>query len=262
MTNAYSQALSADAPVAVVTGGASGIGYAVAAALVEQGYHVTIAGRRPDALAEAVQKLQLIDDQAQIDGVVTDVGKYDQVDRLFAAVEEKHGRIDALVSAAAALHVAPFDELTHADWLEMVDVVLNGAALACMHAAKRMKAQGGGRMVLVGSVSGMVSDAGLAHYNAAKAGLHSLGRSLAVDLAPYNITANVVAPGWIRTPMIADFVDTVSAEWLRHMNPMSRAASPDEVANLVRYLIIDAPTFVTGAVIPVDGGQTAMNHYH
>ncbi|MFC8431939.1 SDR family NAD(P)-dependent oxidoreductase [Streptomyces sp. NPDC057253] len=251
-----------DAPVAVVTGGATGIGLAVAEALAGQGYDVVVAGRRAEALADAVERLRTIAPAARVCAVPTDVGAPADVDALFARVEAEYGRLDALVTAAAALHVAPFDELTPADWHTMIDVVVNGAALSCMHATRLMKARGGGRIVLIGSVSGMVSDAGLAHYNAAKAAVHSLARSLAVDLAPYGITANAIAPGWIRTPMISDFVDTVDAEWLRHMNPMSRAADPAEVADVVRYLVTEAPTFLTGATIAVDGGQTAMNHYH
>ncbi|WEH12842.1 SDR family NAD(P)-dependent oxidoreductase [Streptomyces sp. VNUA24] len=251
-----------DTPVAVVTGGATGIGFAVAEALAGRGYDVVVAGRRAETLTEAVEQLRTTVPGARVTGVPTDVGAPADVDALFARVEAEYGRIDALVTAAAALHVAPFDELTPSDWHSMIDVVVNGAALSCMHATRLMKARGDGRIVLIGSVSGMVSDAGLAHYNAAKAAVHSLARSLAVDLAPYGITANAIAPGWIRTPMISDFVDTVDAEWLRHMNPMSRAAEPAEVADVVRYLVTEAPTFLTGATIAVDGGQTAMNHYH
>ncbi|MFJ9900663.1 SDR family NAD(P)-dependent oxidoreductase [Streptomyces sp. NPDC091280] len=262
MTGSSHTTARSDTPVTVVTGGATGIGFAVAEALAGRGHHIVIAGRRSEVLAEAVENLRKSAPDVTVTGVTANVGVPADVDALFAEVAERHGRIDALVTAAAALHVAPFDELDPADWHSMIDVVVNGAALSCMHATRLMKAQGGGRIVLVGSVSGMVSDAGLAHYNAAKAAVHSLARSLSVDLAPYGITANAIAPGWIRTPMISDFVDTVDAEWLRHMNPMSRAADPAEVADVVRYLVTEAPTFLTGATIAVDGGQTAMNHYH
>ena len=262
MTEKYVEALRSDAPTAVVTGGGTGIGYAVAEALVEQGYYVTIVGRRRDVLMDAVRRLEKIDDRVKVTGHVADVGDRAQVAGVFRDVAERYGRLDALVTAAAALHVAPFDELVEAEWDQMIDVVLNGAAWSCLHASRIMQAQGGGRIVLIGSVSGQLTDAGLAHYSAAKAGVHSLARGLAVDLGKYNIAANAIAPGWVRTPMISDFVDQVDAQWLRHMNPMSRAADPAEIANVVRYLVVDAPTFLTGTTIPVDGGQTAMNHFH
>jgi NAD(P)-dependent dehydrogenase (short-subunit alcohol dehydrogenase family) len=247
---------------AVVTGGATGIGFATAQALAGAGYQVMIAGRRVDVLEEAVERLRAQHPQARIESEPTDVAVPEQAAALIEAAADRFGRLDALVSNAALLDVTPFQDLTMTQWAAMMGVVAGGAAATCLAAVPHLKAQGGGRIVLVGSVSGITSDAGLPHYGAAKAAVHALARGLAVDLAPFNISANAVAPGWVRTPMNDTFVDSVGPEFLRRVNPQARAADPAEIAEVIRYLVAEAPGFLSGATICVDGGQTAMNHYY
>ncbi|VXB62750.1 SDR family NAD(P)-dependent oxidoreductase [Aeromicrobium sp. 9AM] len=247
-------------PVALVTGGGSGIGLASAEALARAGHDVTIVGRRPAALAEAAAQVRAAAREATVLVAPADVGARDEVEGAFAATLSTFGRLDVFVGAAAALHTANFRDLTIEGWDEMVDVVLRGSAMCAMAATRHFVQAGGGRVIFIGSISASVSDFELAHYCAAKAGVHALARSMAVDLASANIWVNVVAPGWVNTPMIGEYVDSLEAGVLLAMNPQGRAARPAEIADVVRFLAVDAPPFLTGSTITVDGGQTVMNH--
>ena len=248
-------------PVAIVTGGGSGIGLASALALAAAGYNLVINGRRAGLLEQAALAIRQAAPGAVVETVAGSIGSVADVEAMFARAESAFGRLDAVVGAAAALHVANFKDLTIDDWDEMQGTVLRGAALVAMAATRKFVAsKTRGRIVFITSVSARVSDPGLAHYCAAKAGVEALTRSLAVDLSADGIVANAVAPGWIHTPMIGEFVDTLAPSALAVMNPQARAADPDEVAEVVRFLVVDAPTFLTGTTITVDGGQTAMNH--
>ena len=130
--------------------------------------------------------------------------------------------------------------------------------LFCGMDASSMAERKSGRMVLIASTNSIVSEAGSAHYSAAKAAASSLARSLCVDLAPHGIRVNAVAPGWIHTSMVDEFVQSATPETLRDINPLGRVGKPGEVANLIEYLALDAPDYLTGATILIDGGQTAV----
>lgn len=248
-------------PVAIIAGAGSGIGLASAQALARTGYDLVINGRRAQPLEEAAMAIAAATPLARVEVVAGSVAVPGDVDALFARAAGVFGRLDAVVNAAAALHVANFKELTIEDWDAMNATVLRGSALFAMAATRAFIAAGTkGRMVFITSISARVADPGLAHYCAAKAGVDALVRSLAVDLSADGIIANAVAPGWVHTPMIGEFVDQLAPGALSVMNPQSRAADPAEVAEVVRFLVADAPAFLTGSTITVDGGQTIMNH--
>lgn len=248
-------------PVAIVTGGGSGIGLACATSLAAAGFRLVINGRRKDLLDLAAREIIASTPGAEVEVVSGSVANPEDVNAIFARATDAYGRLDAVVSAAAALHVANFKELTLEDWDAMNGTVLRGAALIAMASTKAFLASATrGRMVFISSISARVADPGLAHYCAAKAGVDALVRSLAVDLSADGIVANAVAPGWIHTPMIGEFVDSLAPGALAVMNPQARAADPKEVADVVRFLVVDAPEFLTGSTITVDGGQTVMNH--
>ena len=252
---------TSDRPVAIISGGGSGIGLACARSLAGAGYDLVINGRRSTALDEAAHGIIQSLPATRIEVVSGSVANPGDVDAIFERASRVYGRLDAVVSAAAALHVANFKDMTLADWDEMNATVLRGAALIAMAATRAFLASATkGRMVFISSISARVADPGLAHYCAAKAGVDALVRSLAVDLSADGIVANSVAPGWIHTPMIGEFVDSLAPGALAVMNPQARAADPDEVAQVVRFLVEDAPPFLTGTTITVDGGQTIMNH--
>ena len=194
---------------AVVTGGGSGIGAAVAAALHSAGYGVTIAGRRADVLEKTAQELRDARGAggAQVRTQVTDVAQTDQVTALFDQHVAHFGGVAALVTAAAAYEPVPFLGLTRESWDATMDVALTGSVLAAAEAARHMKAAGGGRIVLFSSINGFHSEPESVHYSAAKAAIISVARSLAVDLAGTGVIANAIAPGWVYTPMTAEFVE-------------------------------------------------------
>jgi len=125
-------------------------------------------------------------------------------------------------------------------------------------AARVMADAGGGRIILISSINSPLSEPESTHYSAAKAAVSSLVRSIAVDVADRGIQANAVAPGWVHTAMVDDFVKQASPESLKRLNILGRVGQPDEIANVIEYLALDAPTYLTGATIFVDGGQTAM----
>src|SRR5260221_1617043 len=176
---------------AVVTGGGSGIGAAVAAALRSAGYGVTIAGRRADVLEKTAQELRDAPGApgTQIRTQVTDVAQTDQVTALFDQHVAHFGRVDALVTAAAAYEPVPFLDLTRASWDATMSVTLTGSVLAAAEAARHMKAAGGGRIVLFSSINGFHSEPESVHYSAAKAAIISVAKSLAVDLAGTGVIA-------------------------------------------------------------------------
>jgi NAD(P)-dependent dehydrogenase (short-subunit alcohol dehydrogenase family) len=249
-----------DKKSAVVTGGGSGIGAAVAAALAAAGYGITIAGRRGEVLEKTAAELRATAGEATsaIRTQVTDVARPEQIKELFDGHVGHFGGIDALVTAAAAYEPVPFLDLTPQSWAGTMDVALTGSVLAAAEAARHMKAAGGGRIVLFSSINGFHSEPESVHYSAAKAAIISVAKTLAVDLAGTGVITNAIAPGWVYTPMTAEFVDQASPEQLRRINTLGRVGRPEEIAGVVRYLVTEAPEFLVGTTIFVDGGQTAL----
>lgn len=166
--------------------------------------------------------------------------------------------IDALVAGAGAYEPVPLLEVTAQSWDATLHVHLRGAVLSASAAARHMTRAGYGRIVLISSVNGFHAEPATVAYSAAKAAIISVTRSLAIELAQHGVTANAVAPGWVRTPMTAAYLAEAGPDQLRLVNPLGRAGRADEIARVIRFLVIDAPDFLTGATIAVDGGQTAM----
>lgn len=243
--------------VALVTGGGTGLGRATAKALAEAGFAVAIAGRRADVCRATASRLRDEVPGATVHAYEADVADPDAVERLVAAVVCHLGGLDVLVAAAGIYEPVPFLEMTAEAWDRTMDVVLRGAMLCSLAAARHMRDHGGGRIILVSSVSGAMSEPDSAHYNAAKAGIISLARSMAVDIGRYGITANAVVPGWMRTPMTEEYIAQAAPEELRRFNVLGRPADPAEVAGLIRYLATGASTYLTGSAVFIDGGHTA-----
>lgn len=248
----------AEARVAVVTGAGSGIGAATARALAEAGLRVVIAGRSEDKLDSVRDEITEAVDGASVLVKPTDVADPDQCEALIAAAADEYGTVDAVVTAAATFEPVHSLEMTAEAWDACLDILLRGSLLVATAAARRMKQQGGGRIILISSINGAVSEPETAHYSAAKAAINSLARSMAVDLAGDGIAVNALSPGWIDTPMIAEFVAEATKEDLARINPLARLGRPEEIAGVITYLATDAPDFLTGSTLFVDGGQTAI----
>ncbi|TCP50852.1 3-oxoacyl-[acyl-carrier protein] reductase [Tamaricihabitans halophyticus] len=229
----------------LVTGGNRGIGLAIARAFAEAGDKVAVTHRGSGAPADLL-------------GVRCDVTDADQIDAAFAEVEAAHGPVEVLVSNAGMNDDTLLLRMSEDQFTKVVDANLTGAYRVTKRATKGMLRARWGRVILISSVVGLTGSAGQVNYAASKAGLVGLARSVARELGSRNITANVVAPGFVDTEMTAQLSAERKKEILAQV-PAGRYASADEVAAAVQFLASDQAGYVTGAVIPVDGGL-GMGH--
>jgi 3-oxoacyl-[acyl-carrier protein] reductase len=244
--------------VALITGAGSGIGRATAIALAKRDYALLLAGRREQALDETRELALEQAPAARIETRPTDVAQPAECDAAISDAVARLGGLDVLVTAAATYEPKHIADMTAEDWDGTLDIALRGSVLCAAAAARHMRGAGGGRIVLISSINGAVSEPESAHYSAAKAAIISVAKSMAVDLATDGIAVNAVAPGWTHTPMVQEFVETATEDDLRRINPMARLGRPEEIAGLIAYLAADAPGFLTGSTLFIDGGQTAV----
>lgn len=229
----------------LVTGGNRGIGRAIAESFLAAGDHVAVTTRSGGAPEGALEIKADVTDQAAIDAA-------------FAEAEEAHGPVEVLVANAGITADTLLLRMSDDDWDRVIDTNLTGSFRLARRAAKSMVRARRGRIVLVSSVVGLLGSPGQVNYAASKAGLVGMARSLARELGPRSITANVVAPGYVDTDMTAVLTDS-QKESIRAQVPLGRYADPAEVAAAVRWLASPEAGYVTGAVIPVDGGL-GMGH--
>ncbi|MBI4923283.1 MAG: SDR family oxidoreductase [Devosia nanyangense] len=254
----YLDRLRLDGRTAVITGGSQGIGLASARALAEFGARVVLAANNPERGADAVALLRGEGHEAEFSNVdVTDAAA---VGNLMQGVAERYGRLDILVSSAGVACHGDSTALTDAEWHRVIDVNLTGAFWVAREAARQMLKTGGGSIVNVGSISGMIANIpqNQAAYNASKAGVHLVTQSLASEFATRGIRVNAVAPGYVETELTRGGIENPSwfPTW-REMTPMGRVGQPDEIASVIHFLASDAASYMTGAVVVVDGGYTA-----
>ena len=236
--------------VALVTGGARGLGFEIATALAEAGAHVVLTGRTQATLDEAATKIG----GSAIAFDITD--RAAQKDAL-AAIEREHGRLDILVNNVGARDRRPLSEMDDEAIDALIRTDLLAAASLSRDAAAIMKRQGHGRLIAVTSINGHVAQPGDGIYPAAKHGLTGLMRGLAVELGPHGITSNAIAPGWFATETNAAMAaDDSLTPFVRQRIPVGRWARPDEIAGAALFLASDAASFVNGHVLVVDGGMT------
>jgi len=237
--------------VAIVTGGTRGIGRAVARALAADGAAVVLTGRDPGRVEAAAQELLAAGREAL--GLTLDLGQGDAVQRVVATTQERFGRIDLLVNNAGITRDALLVRMKDADWDEVLGVNLRAAFQATRAVARVMMRQRSGRIVNISSASGAMGTAGQANYAAAKAGLIGLTKSTARELAHWGILVNAVAPGLVETDMTAALSAEVRDAYLGQI-PLKRMGTPEEVAEVVRFLASDGASYITGQVIHVNGG--------
>ena len=236
--------------VALVTGGARGIGAAVGRALHGRGATVVLGDVEYDAAVETARGLGT----ERTSAVELDVRSAAGFEAAVRATVARHGRLDILVNNAAVTVRRPFFEIDPAEWDEVLAVNLRGVFLGCQVVGRLMREQRAGRIVNVSSLAGQAG--GLvngAHYAASKAGILALTKVVARELAPYRVTVNAVAPAAIEGPMMAALPHEQAAELARSI-PLGRLGTPEEVAALVAYLASDEAGFVTGATFDINGG--------
>ena len=250
----FAAATNLDGRVAIVTGGASGMGAATARELTSLGATVAIVDRNTD-LAQRAET----DNPAQLIG---DVGDASFCDEAVSTVAERHGRLDIVVNAAGIIVRADGPGTTEDDWRRIVDINLGGVFFISRAAVVHMQRGGSGSIVNFGSIWGDVGAAGVVAYCATKGGVHQLTRSMALDHVKDGIRINAVAPGEVNTPMLAFGRDKPpSPEDLQALAdetiPMKRLAEPEEIARVVAFLASDAASYMTGTIVSVDAGYTA-----
>ncbi|PZO20350.1 MAG: 3-oxoacyl-[acyl-carrier-protein] reductase [Leptolyngbya foveolarum] len=238
--------------VAVITGSSRGIGKAAALVLAGEGAKVVVNYASSSGAADEVVK-QIEANGGEAIALQADVSKADQVDTLIKATMDEFGRIDILVNNAGITRDTLLLRMKPEDWQAVIDLNLTGVFLCTRAVSKIMLKQRSGRIINISSVAGLMGNPGQANYSAAKAGVIGFTKTVAKELAPRGITANVVAPGFIATDMTGDLKNT--EEILKYI-PLGRYGQPEEVAGLIRYLAADpSAAYITGQVMNVDGGM-------
>ncbi|MET9390548.1 SDR family oxidoreductase [Streptomyces sp. NPDC006624] len=240
----------------LVTGGARGIGAAVARRFAREGARVLVADRDPEAAARTARALR--DEGPAAEGVGCDVADRDAVEAAVAHAAGTFGSLDVLVNCAA--HCSPdlprFEDQPDGSWARDLDVTLTGAYRCCRAALPHLAASGRGAVVSIGSVNGL-QDFGNHAYSAAKAGLGSLTRTLAGHAAPRGVRVNLVVPGTVRTTAWEGRDDDLEA--VRRLYPLGRVGEPEDIAAAVTFLASRDASWITGTALVVDGGLTAVN---
>jgi NAD(P)-dependent dehydrogenase (short-subunit alcohol dehydrogenase family) len=240
--------------VAVITGASTGIGASTAELFVAEGARVALMSRDADRLRQTAAALGGEDRVLAVSG---DVSRPGDVDRLMTDTVDRFGGVDVVVSNAGIHRITPFTQIEDGEWSEMIATNLTGTFLVCRATARNMIARGrGGSIVLTSSTNGLVAEQGMAHYNASKGALVMLARSMAVDLAPYGIRVNAVAPGTILSEITRPMVE---AGFPFGEIPLGRIGQPEEVAAAILFLASDDASYITGEILVVDGGQIALN---
>ena len=245
--------------IAIITGARRGMGRSHALKLAEAGARVVVSDVSEEDCQKVVKEIEKGGGEAL--AVKCDVTKKEEADNLVKKTMEKFGKVDILVNNAGICQFKPFLELTQEEWDRTLDINLKGYFLCAQAAAKEMIKQKAGVIVNVASVASGQIGIGmetLAHYCASKGGIIALTEALAVELAPYNIRVNAIAPGMIETPMIDPIKsDSKTMEAMLTKIPLGRAGEPEEVSNLVLFLASDQSSYMTGSTVVIDGGWLA-----
>lgn len=246
-----------DGRVAFLTGAGRGIGAATAARLASDGAAVAVTDMDLDPAEETAQQIRAAGGRAL--AIPVDVTKRDQVEAAAARTAEEFGRLDILVAVAGITRDNLLFKMTDDEWDGVIDTHLKGSFMAARATQKYMVEQRYGKMVFTSSTSAL-GNRGQANYSTAKAGLQGLTRTLAIELGPFNVCVNAVAPGFIETRMTQSVAERMGVDWEQFKKdraaqiPLRRSGKPEDVANVVAFLVSDDSSYVSGQVIYIAGG--------
>ncbi len=242
--------------IAVIVGGTTGIGHAVALGLARSGATVVASSRRKDMVRSVAEELQTLGSTTL--AVTSDVQNRASLENLRDRVVAEFGRVDVAIVTAGVLKKEPSAEVSEEEWSRIIDINLNGSFRANQIFGRQMIKQGSGVIINTASMTSYVSFAQVCAYNCSKAGVKMLTETLAAEWAPHGVRVNAVAPGVFRTPMNTKVLDIPERmEAIIRRTPMGRIGTLDEMVGAVVFLASDAAKFVTGVTIPVDGGFLA-----
>jgi meso-butanediol dehydrogenase/(S,S)-butanediol dehydrogenase/diacetyl reductase len=239
---------------AIITGGGSGIGQACAWAFYQEGANVVLFGRREDKLKETAQELG-----SRAMTVSGDMTRSEDLDRLVQETLSKFHRIDILVNNAGLFKGAPLHEISDEQYDEMMNINMRAVFQLTRRVLPVMMEQKSGNIIHISSILGIIAVPQVAVYNISKGALNQFSRSIAVEYGSYGIRSNSICPGLIETDMTADLMkdETLMQEWSKGY-PIGRFGKPEDVASACLFLASDESSFITGTVLPVDGGFTAQ----
>lgn len=244
--------------VALITGGASGIGFAIARQLAELGTKIAIADLNLEGAKAAAAKLT----GAEVITLEVDVQNSDQTSSMVDTVVARFGKLDILVHSAGVGIEKRFLETTADEWRRLIDIDLSGTFYCAQAAARKMVENEYGRIVLLASTAGLRGGTGRAAYGAAKGGVIALTKVMAVELAQFGITANALAPGAIETELVARMHSEETRRVYRAKIPFDRYGTPDETASAAVFLASDQAAYISGQILGVDGGFLAAGVMH
>lgn len=250
---------SLSSQVGIVTGGGQGLGWAFCQAFAEAGADVVIAEINPETGQNAADRIQSMGRQALF--IQTDVREKASVEAMVDQALARFGKIDFLMNNAGVALWRPAEDMSEQEWLNLMDVNLNGLFYCCQAAGKHMITRGTGRIINIASMSGVIVNTPQPQtaYNTSKAAVIHLTKSLALEWARHGIRVNAICPGYMATPMAQPFFDDpkIGGVWM-NLTPMNRPGQPEELGPLAVFLASEASSFITGAAILIDGGYSIM----
>lgn len=246
--------------VALITGGGTGIGKAIAQAFAREGAKVALAGRRKEKVEESAKEVESRGGEAL--ALACDVSKARDAKRAVRETVERFGRLNVLVNNAGILSVSTIEQISEEDWDRLMEINLKGPFLMCRAALPEFRKAGGGAIVNIGSVLGLVAMKDRAAYCASKGGVTLLTKAIALDHAQENVRANCICPSIVETELVKNlFAGSEKQEALRQARmatiPLRRFGQPADVAEMAVFLASEESSWLTGAAIPLDGGLTA-----
>ena len=254
--SSYTDSFGLHDKVVFISGSTRGLGLEMASAMARSGALVYINGRSAQSVEQACARLQ--ETGARVQGLAGDMSVVADIDRCMAEMAERHGRCDVLVNNMGIRIRQPLAAFDFAQMEQMLQANLLGAMYLSQKAAALMRQQQWGRLITITSVAGQVARPGDGVYPITKQGLTGMMRALAVELAPYGITSNAIAPGTFATETNLDMVNSEAGQTLAGRNPTGRWGRPEEIAGLAVFLASDLSSYINGQVIAVDGGLSVL----